>query len=113
MDGGEWDNEFEGQFGWRINELKMKGLYFVLVISSLLFQIEVVKAQTLTPPISPPRSGHQLLQRPSPQKQFPSNDDSIDNDPGCPGNGFSVFRPRAVESGTVAAHPRQVGCFDV
>jgi hypothetical protein len=47
MDGGEWKNEFEGQVVRRINELEMKGLYFVLLIVSLLFQIEVAEAQIL------------------------------------------------------------------
>lgn len=47
MEGGKWENEFESQVIWRINELEMKGFYFVLLITSLLFQIEVGEAQTL------------------------------------------------------------------
>jgi hypothetical protein len=47
VDGGEWSNEFESQVVWRINELEMKGFYFVFFIASLLFQTRIAEAQIL------------------------------------------------------------------
>lgn len=47
MEGGEGENEFESQVVWRINELEMKGLYFVLFIVTALIQVQVAEAQTL------------------------------------------------------------------